>query len=126
MPNTGCLSWASAHAAFEPAYGLAPSRDVADSLVLAVDEALLVPGEIVRTAIYERIERSYQVKRDEIPEKLETFHRALQDLLGVGGKVMEKLIVRGLYRRLGLSFEKHDGWTLVDYVNHAKAFAGGH
>jgi len=126
VPNTGCLSWTSAHARFEPAYGLAPSRDVADSLVQAVDEALLVLGEIVRTAIYERIERSYQVKREEILEKLETFHRALQDLLGVGGKVMEKLIVRNLYRRLGLSFENHDGWTLVDYVNHAKAFAGGH
>jgi hypothetical protein len=126
VPNTGCLNWTSAHARFEPAYGLAPSRDVADSLVQAVDEALLVPGEIVRTTIYERIERSYQVRREEIPEKLEIFHRALQQLLGVSGKVMEKLIARNLYRRLGLSFEKHDGWTLVDYVNHAKASAGGH
>jgi hypothetical protein len=105
---------------------LASSGDVADSLVQAVDEALLVPGEIVRTAIYERIERSYQLRREEIPEKLEVFHRALQQLLGAGDKVMEMLIARYLYRRLGLSFERHDGWTLVDYVNHAKASAGGH
>jgi len=87
---------------------------------LAVDEALLVPGEIVRTAIYERIERSYQLKREEIPDHLETFHQALQDLLGAGGKVMEKLIAKSLYRRLKLNFTQHDGWTLVDYVNHAK------
>jgi len=99
---------------------LAPSRDVADNLALAVDEALLVPGEIVRTAIYERIERSYQLKREEIPDHLETFHQALQDLLGAGGKVMEKLIAKSLYRRLKLNFTQHDGWTLVDYVNHAK------
>ena len=99
---------------------------MAGNLVLAVDEALLVPGEIVKTAIYERVERSYQLRRGEIPEKLETFHRALRDLLGEGGKVMEMLIVRNLYRRLGLSFEKHDGRTLVDYVNHAKTSAGGH
>lgn len=105
---------------------MASSRDVAGNLILAVDEALLVPGEIVKTAIYERVERSYQLRREEIPEKLETFHRALQDLLGEGGKVMEMLIVRNLYRRLGLSFEKHDGWTLVDYVNHSKASGGGH
>ena len=51
-------------------------------LLEAVDEGLLVPGEIVRAAIYERLERSYQIKRGEIPEKLETFHLALQDLLG--------------------------------------------
>jgi hypothetical protein len=104
---------------------LAPSRDVADSLVQAVDEALLVPGEIVRAPIYERVKRRYQVRREEIPEKLETFHQALQELLGAGGKVMERLIARNLYRRLGLCFEKHDDWTLVDYVNHANASAGG-
>ena len=33
-------------------------------LLEAVDEGLLVPGEIVRAAIYERIERSYQVRRE--------------------------------------------------------------
>jgi len=89
-------------------------------LLEAVDEGLLVPGEIVRAAIYERLKRSYQVKRGEIPEKLETFHLALEDLLGAGGKVMEKLIAKSLYRRLELNFTQHDGWTLIDYVNHAK------
>jgi len=99
---------------------LASSVELEETLLQAVDEALLIPGEIVRTAIYERIERSYQVRREEIPEKLETFHRALQELLGAGGKVMEKLIVKSLCRRLKLSFTEHDGWTLVDYVNLAK------
>jgi hypothetical protein len=89
-------------------------------LVEAVDEGLLVPGEIVRAAIYERLERSYQVKRGEIPEKLETFQLALEELLDKSGKVMEKLIAKSLYRRLELSFTQHDGWTLIDYVNHAK------
>ena len=99
---------------------LGPSRDVADNLALAVDEALLVPGEIVRSAIYERIERSCQFGREGILDHLETFHQALQDLTGAGGKVMEKLIAKSLYRRLELNFTQHNGWTLIDYVNHAK------
>lgn len=99
---------------------MAPSRDLADNLVLAVDEALLVPGEIVRTAICERIERSYQIRREEIPERLETFHQALQDLLGKSAKVMQKLIAKNLYRRLEMDFTEHANLTLVDYVNHAK------
>lgn len=94
--------------------------DLDKILLEAVDEGLLVPGEIVRAAIYDRIERSYQLKRGEIPEKLETFHLALEDLLGKGAKVMEKLIAKNLYNHLGLNFTQHDGWTLVDYVNHAK------
>ena len=93
---------------------------IRDALLQATDQGLAVLGEIVRAAIYERIERSYQLKREEIPEKLETFHQALQDLLGAGAKVMEKLIARNLYRRLGLDFTEHANWTVVDYVNHAK------
>jgi hypothetical protein len=91
-----------------------------ETLLHAIDDGLGVPGEIVRTAIYDRIERSYQLRREEIPEKLETFHQALQDLTGAGGKVMEKLIAKSLYRRLKLNFTQHDGWTLIDYVNHTK------
>jgi hypothetical protein len=67
---------------------LASSLELEETLLQAVDEALLVPGEIVRTAIHKRIERSYQLRRKEIPEKLETFHPALQELLGAGGRVM--------------------------------------
>jgi len=90
------------------------------ALLQAVDDGLAVPGELVREAIYERLETNYQLKRDEIPEKLEVFHEALQDLLGVVSRVMEKLIAKNLYSRLELNFSLHDGWTLIDYVNHAK------
>jgi hypothetical protein len=94
--------------------------ELGEALLEAVDHGLMVPGEIVRTAIYERLERSYQLKREEIPERLGDFQVALQDLLGKGATVMEKLIAKNLYSHLGLSFRERDGWTLVDYVNHAK------
>jgi hypothetical protein len=91
---------------------LAPSRDVADNLVLAVDEALLVPGEIVRTAIYDRIERSYQIRYEEIPEKLETFDKVIRAFLGTSAK--------NLHNDLGLAINEDGNWKLVDYVNHAR------
>ena len=99
---------------------MAEPAEVGEVLLQAVDDGLSAPGEIVRTAIYQRLERSYRLRREETPEKLETFHQALQDLIGGGAKVMEKLIAKNLYRRLGLNFTEHANWTLVDYVNHAK------
>jgi hypothetical protein len=97
-----------------------PTASIRRALLDAVDYGLLAPGEIVRAAIYERIEGTYQVRRDEIPDKLDTFHNALQDLLGKGAQVVRRLIVKDLYGRLGLKFTEHCGWTLADYVHQAK------
>jgi hypothetical protein len=99
---------------------MAEPNEVGKVLLQAVDEGLSVLGEIVRAVIYERIERSYHLKREEIPRKLETFHRALQDLLSGGSRVMEIVIAENLYRRLRLNFAEHANWNIVDYVNHAK------
>lgn len=94
-----------------------------DILLNAVDHGLLVLGEIVRKTIYERLESSYQVKRADIPEKLESFHMGLTGLFGRRADVVERLIARKLYGKLRLTFGEHEDWTLVDYVNHAKKAA---
>jgi hypothetical protein len=39
---------------------LASSSALSEAVLVAVDDGLSVPGEIVRAAIYDRIERSYQ------------------------------------------------------------------
>ena len=91
-----------------------------DALPEAVDCGLMVLGEIVRQAIYERIEKDHGLKRTEIPERLEAFHTALGSMLGVSAKTVEKLIAKNLYQRLGLNFTPHNDWTLADYVNHAR------
>ncbi len=73
---------------------LAFSLDVAATLIESVDESLLIPGESVRTATYERIQRSYQLRRESISEEFHTFHHALHDLLCAGSKVVEKIIIK--------------------------------
>lgn len=93
------------------AHPLPKSTEFSETLLRAVDEGLLVPSEIVRAVIYERIEKSYQIRREEIPEKLPPFDKALRELLGAAAKVLEKVIARNLYRALGLNFTAHDAWT---------------
>jgi hypothetical protein len=96
------------------------SREFSRLLLEAVDRALLVLGETARQAIYDCIGSSYQITREEIPEKLEVLHGALTDLLGKGGNMVERVAAENLYRTLRLNFEPNDDWVLVDYVNHAK------
>jgi hypothetical protein len=91
-----------------------------DILLEAVDYGLIVLGEIVRQAIYERIEKDHGLKRTEIPERLEAFHKALESTLGMSAKTVERLTAKNLYQRLGLDFTPRPEWTLIEYVDHAK------
>jgi hypothetical protein len=91
-----------------------------EALLEAIDYGLAVPGKIVRETIYERLETTYGIKREEIPEKLPVFHQALQELVRSVANVLERVIAKNLYSRLELNFTHHDGWTLVDYVSYAK------
>ncbi len=102
-------------------------QDKFETAVLeAVDSGIAVLGESVRGALYYHVERSFGIRREEIPKKLEAFHEALERLLGEGARVVERLIVRSLYGRLSLDFEEHQDWKLVDYVNYAAKAKGGH
>ncbi len=80
----------------------------------------MVLGESVRNALHYHVERANQVKREEIPNRMEEFHEALGSLLGAGARVVEKLIAKNLYSRLGLAYEERENWTLMDYLNQAR------
>jgi len=73
----------------------------------------------VSEALYMRIERSCRVKREQIPEKLETFHLALQELTGASANVVERLIAKELRSRIQMNFRQNAKWILVDYAEHA-------
>jgi hypothetical protein len=74
-----------------------------NAVLESVDEGFLALGETVREALYQYIHSKYQLRREEIPGNLETFHQALQNL-DAGAKIMEKLIAKNLCTRLGLNF----------------------
>jgi len=86
----------------------------------AVDDGLLVYGEAVRHALYYSVEAKYHVKREQIPDRIEEFHKAIGELCGYGVRVTERLIAKSLYSRLELDIPEHKEWSLVEYVEHAK------
>jgi hypothetical protein len=92
-----------------------------NSVVLeATDDALLALGASVRHAVYYHIEKIHHVKHEEIPDKLESFHEALENAFGKGTKTIERLIANKLYSKLDLDFIERNDWTLVNYVRHAE------
>lgn len=90
-----------------------------ETVLKAVDDGLLVIGKSARDALLYHVEKSFGIRRQEIPERLKAFHEALKNLLGQGATVVDTLIARNLYDSLGLNFTGHRNWTIVDYVKYA-------
>lgn len=94
------------------------------NLLDAVDDGLLSLGENPRKAIYFHLKKSFQIQKESIPEETDEFSRALNTIFGPGAEIIEMYILKELYQRLELNFEKKKGCTFADYVREAKKLAG--
>lgn len=90
------------------------------ALLEAVDEGLGVLGQNVKATIYFEVEKRGSLCREEIPEKLQAFTRALREIFGVGGPVIERLIAKRLLHNLELAYNERRDYGLIEYVEEAR------
>jgi hypothetical protein len=83
----------------------------------AVDEALAVLGSGKDTVFF-HLQRTYSLVKEEIPRKPEDFAKALENMFGA--KVLETLIVKSLYSKLGLKYEEKSARSFIDYIKSAR------
>lgn len=80
-----------------------------DALLLeAIDKALSSLGESIMQIIYFHLEKSFHVKREEIPDRLGAFTQAVENIFGVGADVLEVLIANKLYEEIGEVFDRNE------------------
>jgi len=92
-----------------------------DLLLIVVDETL---REVFREAgtkvIYDFLGNNSHLKLEEIGEKPEVFSAGLERLMVSAAQVIENLILKNLYRRLGLKFEEKEGYEFSDYIKELR------
>jgi len=66
--------------------------------------------------IYNYLERNSSLRREDIPEKIDIFVEGLEEMLGSGAKVIEKLILKNLYSHLGINYQEMEGYRFSDYI----------
>lgn len=87
----------------------------------AVDEGLKTLGESGKQAIFFHLEKTYSIKKSDIPEKPDAFAESLEKIFGVGATVIQKIILENLYSKLGLKYEDKDEYKFTDYLNEIKS-----
>jgi hypothetical protein len=70
--------------------------------------------------IYEFLENHSRLRLKEIAEKPEVFSATLERLMVSAAHVIEKMILKNLYRRLGLKFEEKRGYKFPDYIRELR------
>ena len=94
------------------------AMETLDNLLLEViDETLKhVFREEGTKAIHDYLENKCHLKLEETAEKPEVFSAGLERLLSSGALVIEKLILKNLYRKLKLKFKEKKGHEFSDYI----------
>ena len=81
------------------------SREFDALLLDVVDETLMqIFRDVGVRVIYASFEQNCQLKREEIPERPDAFTVCLGKLLTSAALVIEKLIVKNLYRKCGVEY----------------------
>ena len=97
-------------------------KDFEKLMLEAVDEGLSSLGDSSRQAIYFHLERSFDIRREEIPDRLGAFTQAIENIFGAGAGCLEVLIMQRLHEKVGgvLERNKSKGFSFTEYVTVAK------
>jgi hypothetical protein len=90
----------------------------------AIDESLASFGESVKQVVYFQLENSYNVKKQDIPCRIEEFTVAIEGIFGIGARLIEMKILETLYARAeGFVYvPKGEDLVFKDYVQNVKSF----
>lgn len=95
-----------------------PKGDFERLLLEAVDEGLSSLGESSKQAIYFHLKVGFNLKRHEIPYKIEDFANAIEKIFGLGANFLEILIMKRLYEKVGrpIKWQESKDFTFTEYV----------
>lgn len=77
-----------------------------------------VLGQGTTEIVFDHMEFFSGLKSEDVPTKIDLFRKLLEDLLGCGATIMEKMIVKDIYSRLDLQLVY--GGDFISSVNNAR------
>ncbi len=96
------------------------SKPFGQVLLGAIDESLSVLGEEPRHAVYQYLATVNSLQREDIPERLEEFSQGMKKALGGASSVLQKVVLKKLFQKIGSAFKESQDFGFVDYVKEAE------
>ncbi|MCW4052741.1 MAG: hypothetical protein NWE78_06010 [Candidatus Bathyarchaeota archaeon] len=88
-------------------------------LLQAVDEGLSSIGESPKKAIYFHLEKTFKIRKHDIPRNIEVFAEAIERIFGMGADYLEILIMKRLHDKVKEDFDLDNASELrfIEYVD---------
>ena len=97
--------------------------DFEKELLDAIDEGFSWLGESGKQTIYFHLETEYKISKQDIPHRIEDFTEALEDVFGLGAKLLEIKIMENLFnkiRHLQPHFHTQESLEFTKYIESAR------
>ena len=94
------------------------------TIMKAVDESLASFGETVRKVVYSQMQNNYNISKQEIPNRIEEFAAAIEEIFGIGARLIEVKIIETLHTKAKgfLYVPKEEDLLFKDYVQNLRSF----
>ena len=89
-------------------------------LLEAIDDSLSILGDEPKRALYQYLATMHSLQREEIPDRLEEFSNGLKRALGGASSVIQRIILRKLFQKLGSTFRESQDSEFSDYIRDAR------
>jgi hypothetical protein len=93
-------------------------------MIEAVDEVFSSFGHSCKQALYFQLENTFKIKKQEIPLKIEDFANAIEQIFGIGAKIIEMKIIEVLHEKTQgfMYFPKKEDLMFTEYVASLRRF----
>jgi len=94
------------------------------TIIETVDESFSSFSNLDKQAVYLHLENTFKIKKQEIPCKIEDFADAIEQMFGIGAKLVEIRIIEALHKRIPefVFFPKKGAIGFKEYVASLRAF----
>ena len=99
---------------------MSKTQPFSEVLLDCIDEGLSILGNEPKQAVYQYLSSLHSLDREQIPDRVSEFSGGMRKALGSASKVIERLILKKLFQRIGSTFRETSDYEFSDYVMEAR------
>ena len=94
------------------------------TIIEAVDESFSSFGHSCKQAIYFQLENTFNITKQEIPFKIEDFADSLEQIFGIGARLIDLKIIEALHEKIRdfTYFPEKEDLVFTEYIESLRLF----